>query len=231
MLLNDAALRELYGRRGRQYAPDSVIFLENDQGDEMYVIVTGEVEITKTYREQEIFSGATLHFGEAPEIVAILGPGDFFGEMALWNDLPRMATARARTQVEVIVFGKPDIEELILRSPRLALQMLRSISNRLRDVSRSPRLELILPQLREAFRELHAAASRRAAPGSEAAVSTEPVRRSPPRSQQAIAASPVVSETAASASGRLCLRCAEPARERDRFCSQCGQHLFPATAP
>lgn len=231
MLLNDAALRELYGRRGRKYAPDSLIFLENDQGDEMYVIVTGEVEISKTYREQEIFSGATLHFGEAPEIVAILGPGDFFGEMALWNDLPRMATARARTQVEVIVFGKPDIEELVLRSPRLALQMLRSVSHRLRDVSRSPRLELILPQLREAFRELHAAAARRGGAASENTSAAEQIRRPQPRAPRASAGPESEQDKTRLAAGRACLKCAEPARERDRYCAQCGEPLPASSAP
>lgn len=227
MLLNDAVLRELYARRGRTYAPESIIFLENDSGDEMYIIVNGEVEISKMHREQEIFSGATLHFGTTPEVVAILGPGDFFGEMALWNDMPRMATARARTQVEAIVFGKDDIEMLVMRSPQLALQMLRSMSHRLREVSKSPRLELVLPQLREAFRELHAAAKRRAAGGADARGEAATIAAPKPRTPASAPPEPNPAAVAAAAGRvrRSCTACGEPARPRDRFCAQCGQRL------
>ncbi len=229
MLLNDAVLRELYSRRGRAYAPDTILFLENDHGEEMYIIVNGEVEITKMYREQEIYSGATLKFGNTPETIAILGPGDFFGEMALWNDLPRMATARARTGVEVIVFGRGDIETLVQRSPLLALQMLKSMSNRLRDVSRSPRLELVLPQLREAFREIHAAAVRRGGAAAEAGLAASEVAeaavRATARRQDASPIDPVTTVGQRAPAVRSCLRCGEPVLSRAIYCSQCG-HLL-----
>lgn len=258
-LFNDAVLRELFTRRGRTYAPDSVIFLENDRGDEMFIIVSGEVEITKLYKEQELFSGATLTFGDKPEVVAVLEPGDFFGEMALWNDAPRMASARARTQVEAIIFGKHDVEELVQRSPKLAVQMLKSVCQRLREASRSPRLEQALPMLVDLLREIQQAATRRAtaqaattmtsgsssvavAEGSAMASSARKsgnivhVKQAVPVAEAAAKVAGDIGETipesaANFAPTRKCSSCGEPARAGDRYCSQCGRPLADIEKP
>lgn len=152
MLLNDQKLRELFGKLGRTYPPGSMIFLEDDRGAEMYIVVSGEVEILKTFKEHELFGGSRLTLGATQETLSILGPGDFFGEMALWNDEPRMAAARAKSLVEVIVLSKADLEQLMMRSPALAIQMMKSICSRLREISSTPRLEHVLPQIQEALR-------------------------------------------------------------------------------
>lgn len=157
MLLNDAKLRELFQKLGRTYASGNVIFLEEERGEEMYIVVSGEVEILKTFRDQELFGGSQVTLGTTQEVLSVLGPGDFFGEMALWNDEPRMATARAKSTLEVIVLSKADVEQLMLRSPAIAIQMMKSICARLRDVTSSPRVEQVLPKIQEAI----AAASRR----------------------------------------------------------------------
>lgn len=96
MIFDDTQLRALFKKKGRTYSPGDVIFLEENRGGEMYIIVSGEVEISKTYREVELFSGSRLTMGSESEVLNILTTGDFFGEMALISDKPRMAAARAR---------------------------------------------------------------------------------------------------------------------------------------
>jgi NADH dehydrogenase len=81
--------------RRAHYRPGDDIFLEGSPGTHFYVIDSGEVEV--------------LHHddkGEPNQIVDVLGPGEFFGEMALLDNQPRGVTARARTAVDVMVMGK-----------------------------------------------------------------------------------------------------------------------------
>jgi len=83
-------------RVGRAYHPTGdYIFHEGDPATEFYVIQQGQVEVVK---------GNIAHDGE--EILAILGPGDFFGEGALLDSGARSASIRARSNVEVTVLGR-----------------------------------------------------------------------------------------------------------------------------
>jgi NADH dehydrogenase len=77
------------------YRPGDYVFHQGDPGVNFYIIESGEVEIFRSRRE-----------GEPGEVIAVLGPGDFFGEMALVDNKPRNASVRARTPVEVVVMGK-----------------------------------------------------------------------------------------------------------------------------
>jgi NADH:quinone reductase (non-electrogenic) len=76
------------------YPPGDYVFREGEPGTNFYVVEKGEVEVVR----------ATA--AAAEEILAVLGPGDFFGEMALIDNRPRMAGVRARTPVEVVVMGR-----------------------------------------------------------------------------------------------------------------------------
>ena len=69
------------------YQPGEIIFQQGYPGDYAYIIVSGEVEIID------------LKPDGAVEMIALLEPGQMFGEMALLDDKPRSATARARTAV------------------------------------------------------------------------------------------------------------------------------------
>ena len=83
-------------RVGRSYHPTGdYIFHEGDPATEFYVIQQGQVEVVK---------GNLANDGE--EILAILGPGDFFGEGALLDSGARSASIRARSNVEVTVLGR-----------------------------------------------------------------------------------------------------------------------------
>lgn len=77
------------------YQPGDYIFMQGDPGTNFYVIETGEVEVLRSGEE-----------GKSPTVLAVLGPGDFFGEMALIDDRPRNATIRARTPVQVLIMGR-----------------------------------------------------------------------------------------------------------------------------
>jgi NADH:quinone reductase (non-electrogenic) len=79
------------------YKKGDLIFSEGDPATDFYVVESGEVEITRQTAETAADGGETL---------AVLGAGDFFGEMALLSDNPRNAGVRARTDVEVVVMGK-----------------------------------------------------------------------------------------------------------------------------
>ncbi len=75
------------------------IFFQGDLGDNVYVIQSGECDILRET------NGSQRH-------IATLGPGDYFGEMALLNDVTRNATVRARTAMDVLMVSKKDFEAL-----------------------------------------------------------------------------------------------------------------------
>jgi NADH dehydrogenase len=77
------------------YQPGDVIIQPSDPPTNFYVIESGEVEVSRATDKDP-----------AGEVVAVLGPGSFFGEKALLSDEPRVSTVRARTAVEVLVMGK-----------------------------------------------------------------------------------------------------------------------------
>ena len=104
----------------RFYSPGP-IFREGDRGSEMYVIRSGHVKVTKNVH------GIMVRIAE-------LGRGDHFGEMALIDGTPRSATALAEDQVEVDVYDDAALKQLIAEDPEFALNMLRAMSTRLREV-------------------------------------------------------------------------------------------------
>jgi NADH dehydrogenase len=77
------------------YQPGDYIFRQGEPAMNFYVIERGEVEVLQT-----------TNTTEPAALLNILGPGDFFGEMALIADHPRSASIRARTAVEVLVMGR-----------------------------------------------------------------------------------------------------------------------------
>lgn len=101
--------------------PKGPIYREGDAGDAMYAIRSGEVTITKNM------------YGIMVKL-ADLGPGHWFGEMALLEGAPRSATAIAETSVEVDVYDLEALTDRIAADPEFALAMMRSMSVRLRRI-------------------------------------------------------------------------------------------------
>src|SRR5262249_28909004 len=78
------------GVRDQHFEPGDIIFRQGDLGDSVYVIKEGECEV---FREQK---------GEQ-QLLATLGPGEYFGEMALLSDRSRNATIRARIAIDILI--------------------------------------------------------------------------------------------------------------------------------
>jgi NADH dehydrogenase len=89
------------------FEPHEIIFRQGDRGDRLYVIVEGEVEL---FQEEA---------GHAPSLLARLGAGECFGEMALVNDRPRMATARSVTRVNLLSVDRQAFGALFAYHPPL----------------------------------------------------------------------------------------------------------------
>ncbi len=100
-----------------------VLFHEGDDGDDMYIIQSGRVAIKKKVKD----SDTTL---------AVLEKGDFFGEMAILERMPRSATAEVVEQGDLIVISGEMFGDMIKANPEIAVRMLRKQSIRLRETNR-----------------------------------------------------------------------------------------------
>ena len=107
----------------RRHKAGTVLFREGDPGDRMFVIRTGKVNISKRISDSEI-------------TLAVLGPGEFFGEMALLENLPRSAGATVVDDAQLIEIEQEHFEMLIRKSGEIAVRMLRRLSGRLREAGR-----------------------------------------------------------------------------------------------
>ncbi len=119
-----------------QYKPSHVIFKDGDAADRFFFIVQGKVRISKQIP------------GVGEEALAILEPGDYFGEMALIDESPRSADAITNTTVIVGSISKATFENLLFMNKDLAYDMLwtfvRTLSARLRDANEKMRAFLIM---------------------------------------------------------------------------------------
>jgi CRP-like cAMP-binding protein len=107
----------------RRIPAGTVLFREGEPGSQMYVIRAGRVSIWKRIADSEI-------------TLTVLGPGDFFGEMALLEGLPRSASATA-LEDSLLIEVEQEAFELLLRSKgEIALRMMRRLSARLREADR-----------------------------------------------------------------------------------------------
>ncbi len=107
-----------------ELAPGTVVFKEGDSGRELFVILDGEVEVLKRSKRGH----------EAR--VAILGPGDWFGEMSILDVLPRSATVRAIAPARLLRVTAHELDALYRKDLRsyslLVLNIAREMSRRLR---------------------------------------------------------------------------------------------------
>jgi CRP-like cAMP-binding protein len=113
----------------KEYSDREVIFAEGDDGREMYVVVAGEVTVSKRSKKGEI-------------LLATLKRGDFVGEMSLLESLPRSATARAKGPVRLLAIQPGGFLLKIRRDPTFAFEMLQSLSRRIRLTNESLMREL-----------------------------------------------------------------------------------------
>jgi CRP-like cAMP-binding protein len=107
------ALRERGLRKGH------VLFHEGDHGDEMFLVRRGTIVVSKTVT------------GAVEQVVARMGPGEFFGEMSLFDRVgaPRSATVQAdpETDVTLLVLDRVSLEALTEANPRAAVSFFRAL--------------------------------------------------------------------------------------------------------
>lgn len=107
---------------GRVIDDGQTIIQQGDTGDCMFVVQEGLVEVVVNQDGSE-------------RVMAILGPGEFFGEMALFDRAVRMATVRALGQARVLTVDKRNLMRRIHEDPSLVYRMLLEMSQRIRDLS------------------------------------------------------------------------------------------------
>lgn len=117
--------------RERQFPAGTQILHEGDMGDGVYVIRVGLVEIVHIAGQ------------EARHVFSQLGPGEMFGEMAVIEGLPRSAAAIAAKDTEVYFVPKDEMLTLLQHSPRLAFNLLKEISLRLREFNQLHLREIV----------------------------------------------------------------------------------------
>ncbi|UCF39902.1 MAG: Crp/Fnr family transcriptional regulator [Gemmatimonadota bacterium] len=106
--------------RERTYPKNSVILFEDDPGDALYVVLTGEVKVVLIGEDgREV-------------ILSILRSGDFFGEMSLIDDQPRSAHVIATEDSNLLVLRRDEFRQCLEDAPRIALGLLQALSRRLR---------------------------------------------------------------------------------------------------
>ena len=117
----------VHALHARTYRPGEVVFVEGDIGRALFIMESGKVELTR--------SGADGR----PVVLHALKPGEFFGEMALLESLPRSATATAVEPTRLHLLYRTKLDALLHSEPRIGVSIMshlaRLLSARLRRVS------------------------------------------------------------------------------------------------
>ncbi len=100
----------------RHLDQNATIFTQNMPAEALYIVKNGRVRVS-------------MMAGEGEEMgLLLLGPGEFFGELALIQEANRLVTARAETPVELLLLTRKDFQALIEQEPRIAAKALMVIS-------------------------------------------------------------------------------------------------------
>ena len=108
--------------REEWYPQNTVIFHQADEGNMMFVIVEGHLQVLRTVNGVE-------------QVLAQRGPGDFVGEMAIIESAPRSATLCAQTDVRVLAIDGETFKGILRERPDVSFAVLRSVSRRLREMT------------------------------------------------------------------------------------------------
>jgi CRP/FNR family transcriptional regulator len=107
----------------RRFAPDTVIFREGDESDTCYVVRAGHARAVREHSDGRAI--ALAHFG----------PGDIFGELAMFDDERRSATVETLDRVEALAILGSDMRRLLREHPDIAVKLVISLGRRLREAN------------------------------------------------------------------------------------------------
>ena len=117
---DDAARTLLQSMVKSRMERGDVLFNEGDQGDKLYVIVEGKIKLGRTSSDGR------------ENLLAILGPGEMFGELSLFDPGPRTATATAIAETQILGLSNEQLQMFITGRPRVAGTLLAALARRLR---------------------------------------------------------------------------------------------------
>ncbi|OLT18332.1 Crp/Fnr family transcriptional regulator [Serinicoccus sp. CUA-874] len=107
----------------RRLARGDVVFHEGDPGDSLYVITRGKVKLSKAASDGR------------ESLLSVLGPGEMFGELSLFDPGPRLTTAYVVSDTEFISLGNDALRSFLEQHPEVAMQMLAGLAHRLRKTN------------------------------------------------------------------------------------------------
>jgi CRP-like cAMP-binding protein len=109
------------GELGRQYHDGEIIVRQGEVGNCMYVVQSGEVEVIRDDGQEYL--------------LRVLGAGEMIGEMSLFDREVRSATVRARGEARLLTIEQETLLRRIDEDPTLALNVIRTLSRRVRELS------------------------------------------------------------------------------------------------
>jgi CRP/FNR family cyclic AMP-dependent transcriptional regulator len=115
---------------GRDFPKGTTLFREGDtKGKEMYIIHSGKVKISREVGDQEA-------------VLAYLGQGEFFGEMAILNNKPRSATAVILEDSKLLVIDPKTFETMIKNNAEVAFRMIKKLADRIEETDK--KIEILM---------------------------------------------------------------------------------------
>ncbi len=115
--------KNIYQKYAKTFEPGQVIFKEGETGEEMFIIIQGEVEIRKRTSAKAFKTLIKFH------------EGDIFGEMALIENKSRSATAIALKPCRMLVMNEALLDKMLESNPDFAKKMIRILSERIRKAN------------------------------------------------------------------------------------------------
>jgi len=100
----------------------TVLFKEGDPGDEMFVVQSGRVQLTRSASGQEV-------------LIAVLPTGEFFGEMAILNHRPRTATATVLEETRLLVIHANKVASMLRENAEVAVRLIQKLAARLEQAN------------------------------------------------------------------------------------------------
>ena len=96
------------------------VFLEGDPGDSLYIILSGKVKLGRSAADGR------------ESLLSVLGPGEMFGELSLFDPGPRLSSATAVSETELVSLGHQALSAFLQDHPQVPMQMLSGLAHRLR---------------------------------------------------------------------------------------------------